>query len=224
MPAPPAAAPSPPAASSNVASLPAPIPQPTSSTCGRGSLLFSDNFREQTDNWTRLGETRIGSNAYYDNGEMVLIAAEQNTKWIVTPDLTFDNVTICADLKSPVAASDLGRTAGGIIFWSRPGNMDDVYSVSIYPDGSYAILRKSDGTWSTITAKRTADSIRKGLGATNQLKLTLKENLATLSINGVTVEDFKGEPPDDGGVIGLFSRSEPGRKNEWRFQKIVVSE
>lgn len=192
--------------------------------CDQTSPTFVDDFKSQTVRWVRLGETSLGSDAYYNNGQMVLLAALQNTKWIVAPDRQFTNITICADVQSPPEANDLGLTAGGLVFWSRPGNMDDVYVASVYPDGSYAIHRKHDGTWSTIGAKRAFSAVRTGLDSENQLKLTLEDSHATLYINGIKAQEFDGEPPGGGGVVGLFARSEPDQQNEWRFRKIVVAQ
>jgi len=196
----------------------------STANCDQLSPTFVDDFKSQTIRWVRLGETSLGSNAYYEDGQMVLLAALENTKWIVAPDRQFTNVAICADVKSPPEANDLGRTAGGLVFWSRPGNMDDVYTASVYPDGSYAIHRKHGGTWSTIGAKRAFSAIRTGLDSENQLTLTLKDSHATLYINGVKAQEFDGDPPSGGGVVGLFSRSEPEQQNEWRFRKIVVAQ
>ncbi|MGB7257227.1 MAG: toll/interleukin-1 receptor domain-containing protein [Pseudolabrys sp.] len=226
---PPAAA----AASAAVASAPAkpaatassPAATSTSATrCDETATTFTDDFQSAKTGWTHLGQTRIGSNAYYDNGQMVLIASTQNTKWIVAPSHQFTNATICADLKSPAQATDLNATAGGLIFWSRVGNMDDIYTANLYPDGSYAILRKDSGTWSTIVPKSSFAGIHKGLGAQNQIKVMLKDHTATLYINGVKAQEFQGEPPDGGGVVGLFARSERNAQNQWRFLRIAVAE
>ncbi len=192
--------------------------------CHEPSPAFLDEFKTNTAGWIHLGETRIGSNAYYDDDEMVVMAAAQNTKWIVVPSRKFKNVTICADIKSPEEATALGATAGGLVFWTSAGNIDNIYTANLYPDGSYAILRKYSGTWSTIVSKRSFASIRKGLEAQNQIKITLKDRIATLTINGVKAQDFQGEPPEDGGLVGLFARSEKDQTNEWRFLKIVVAQ
>ena len=222
----PATLPSPPVTDTAVQALIKPQPDSSGAEtgCEQSPDAFRDNFQSERVGWVHLGETKLGSNAYYENGQMVLVAATQNTKWVVLPSLKFKNATICAQIKSPEEASDLGATAGGLVFWSPVGNMDEIYTANVYPDGSYAILRKSNGRWSTITAKRTFDAIRRGLEAENQIKLALRDRVATLYINGTKVQEFEGEPPGDGGVVGLFSRSEADQQNEWHFLNIVVAQ
>ncbi|HVV60528.1 MAG TPA: toll/interleukin-1 receptor domain-containing protein [Pseudolabrys sp.] len=201
-----------------------PVSTTSAPRCDESAAAFVDDFQSAKAGWIHLGETRIGSNAYYDNGQMVLIAATQNTKWIVVPSRHFADATICADLKSPAQADDLNATAGGLVFWSRIGNMDDIYTANLYPDGSYAILRKDSGKWSTIVPKKAFAGIHKGLGAQNQIKVALKSSTATLYINGVKAQEIEGDPPDGGGVIGLFARSERNAQNQWRFLRIAVAQ
>jgi hypothetical protein len=69
-----------------------------------------------------------------------------------------------------------------------------------------------------------SDTIKKGIGAVNELQVVLSNNNGSLYINGIQVQAFRGQPPKEGGAVGVFAQSAGEQQNEWRFFNITVVE
>ena len=75
-----------------------------------------------------------------------------------------------------------------------------------------------------VVPRTMSDAIKKGIGAVNELQVVLNNNTGLFYINGVQVREFRGQPPKNGGAIGLYAHSETHGSNDWRFLKITVVE
>jgi hypothetical protein len=160
--------------------------------------------------------------AYYADGQLIIKAMPNKVLRVAYWGLLYKDATICADVKSPPSIKAENDTAGGVIFWST--GFRNHYSAVIYPDGSYLVNRRVDGKTVNVIPKTSFASINKGPGAQNRLKVALKNNVGELSINDVKVREFRGQPPADGGAVGLIGESEVEQRREWGFTGIVVTE
>jgi hypothetical protein len=188
-------------------------------TCKLGPpAVFADDFKAPDLSWIGM----VDDKAYYVDGRLTIKAVPNRVWEIAYWALVYKDVTVCADVKSPPAFKADNDTAGGIIFWAT--GFRDYYAAVVYPDGSYVIYRRVDGKIATVIPKTTLASINKGPGAQNRLKIALKDNAGAFYINDVKVRDFRGQPPADGGSIGLIGESETDRRDEWGFTGIVAVE
>lgn len=66
------------------------------------------------------------------------------------------------------------------------------------------------------------NSLQKGLGQTNELRVATNGHTATLYINGVQVTTFKGRHPRGGGAIGLMADSYSKQPARFEFARLRV--
>jgi TIR domain len=203
---------------------PAPPPAPvvsasTAASCKpHGTPAFYDDFKTADPGWNLTDKNET----YYADGQLA-VKAETNTTWaIIYRSLLYKNATVCANIKTPPVIKAMDKPGAGVIFWAA--DYRNYYVVLTYADGSYLISRKINGTWANVAPKRMFEGARTGLGVVNQIKVTTVGNVATVFINDRKVQDLKGQPPKNGGAVGVFGESEKEQVNEWRYLDIGVTE
>ena len=98
------------------------------------------------------------------------------------------------------------------------------YTADIFANGRIGIYRMFNEQWAKVLPAVKSPAVKSGLGATNELMVSYGGDMAAFYVNGQKVMEFRGQPPANGGSIGLFGGSEAGAENEWRFTDVVVVE
>ena len=80
------------------------------------------------------------------------------------------------------------------------------------------------GSWARLIPATKSPHVKSGLGIVNEIMVTFKEQVGAFYINGQKAFEFHGQPPKNGGTIGVFAGSEDAQQTEWRFQSLVVVE
>jgi len=202
----------------NGKSKPAVPPAPSGPTIANcrpvNSTDFQDTFQKPDPGWRSV--------AHYVDGQLALKPKETFQVQLYRP-LVFKNATVCLTVKSPLEITNLeDKLHGGLAFWaSDPMNF---YEAAIYPNGTFGLFRRVNGESVNVLPRTASDAIKKGVGAVNELQVVLKDNHVMLYINGVQVQEIRGQPPNDGGAVGVYAESESQQQNEWRFLNIMVVE
>jgi hypothetical protein len=179
---------------------------------------FQDTFAKPNPEWTFNN-----SIVHYVDGQLLIKPKVSTSYPQLYRALVFKNATVCLTVKSPLEVADLeGVSSAGVIFWAR--DYDNFYTASIYPNGTFQIVRLINNEWVIVIQRTMSDTINKGIGAVNKLQVVLSNNNGLLYINGVQVQAFRGQPPKDGGATGLYAQSESQQQDEWRFLNITVVE
>ena len=188
--------------------------------CKMGSTAtFADDFKGASTAWVGV-PSDIAS---LTDGQLRINAAVNSSWRTAYWSLMFkESITMCVDLRSPAVIKGADDTSGGLTFWGT--DFDNYYSVSLFPDGSYSIDRRVSGSIVKVVPKAAFAAIKKGQTADNRVKVVLSNNTGTLYINDVKATDFRGQPPPNGSLIGLFGESETAQRDEWSFLGIVVTE
>ncbi len=174
---------------------------------------FQDTFAKPDPAW----------GAHYVDGQLLLKPDENRSYTQLYRALVFKNATACLTVKSPLEITNLEDTlSGGLVFWAS--DYKDLYVAAIFPNGTFGVFRKVNDEWVTVVPRTMSDTIKKGIGAVNELRVVLNNRNSLLYINGVQVQEFRGQPPEDGGAIGVFAGSESHQQSEWRFLNITVVE
>ena len=179
---------------------------------------FADDFKTSDPGWVLTSQ--IG---YFADGNLVLNALDGRISRALYPPLRFKNVTICAEMKSPpqIGKPD-ANTDGGVMFWATDNS--NFYLASVYPNGTYSIYRMAADTWAPIVARTPFAGVKQGANAINEIRVTTKDNVATMYINGAKAQEIRGQPPKDNSSIGLYGASATGERNEWRMLSVVVAD
>ena len=189
----------------------APPPQ-----CAGTKVAFEDNFSPPAAGWDDTSASRL-----FENGQMIIrLAANRLQTWLYRP-LRFKNASACLRLRAPLAANKLDSVAsGGLVFWAT--DYSNYYLAQIYLDGSFQVFRRLSGEWIRVVTRTKSEHIKSGLGATNELQVTTKDNSGTFYANGQKLVEFRGQPPDNGGAVGVHGEAESDRDAEWVFTGLTV--
>ena len=197
-------------------------PAPRAAGCKGSTATFEDDFKSPELRWSSgLGERKTGSNAYFgDNRLVIKPTTKRGSRTIVYPSLVLKSAIICAMILSPDEIT-APRTAGGVAFWAANGQ--NLYAFEVVTDGTYNITRLIDNNWSYIGSGLKSDAINQGAGATNEIEVRIKQNVAQLFINGTKVQEIRGQPPTTGvSSVGFVARNDTEQDYEWRFLNIAV--
>jgi hypothetical protein len=205
---------------------PPPSPQPPprpATTVATGCKLnpaptFIDDFKTVDPGWN------LGSPvAYYVDGQVELKGLEGKFAIALYQPFRFKDLTLCATIKSPsvVGSSDITAN-GGIVFWAT--DTSNFYSATLQVDGSYEIYRQANGSWLPVIPRTRSDNINTGANAINEIRVTTADTIATLYINGTKVQEFRGQPPKQKSMIGIFGASNKDERNDWRVLTVAVTD
>jgi TIR domain len=201
------------------ATVQAVIPPPTftSAACSPEKASFYDDFHKADLGWN----IKLSDQTNYADGQLVVTPLANKFYAPKYLSLRYENVTICAHIKSPsqVKVADSG-VAGGVVFWAS--DSDNFYVAAIGPEGSYSIFRRIAGTWVTLIPRTKNEQIKSDPNAINEVTVVIVGHFAALFVNNAKLQEFRGQPPRGGGAFGLFAGSEKTVPDEWRFLDIAV--
>jgi Domain of Unknown Function (DUF1080) len=177
-------------------------------------VLFQDKFTSLDPSWAAPSAT---------------IEAKDG-KLTITPDKGMTNTYLNqanllpndleADYTMAFVKADDPTYGSGLVFWAT--SYEAWYGVLINDNGFFAVQRLVSGHYLLPVAWREDASIKKGIGAENQVKLVTKGDQATVFINGKQVISFSGQPPQGGGLIGFKVSSGPQGQNSVAFSNFQV--
>jgi hypothetical protein len=180
-------------------------------------LALADDFKVVDPAWVLPADV-----AYYADGQLALKPMEGKTARVLYPSFRFKNSTICATFKSPPTPPDGAATNGGVIFWGT--DVSNFYVASVHPNGTYSVYRMAGGSWAQVIGQTPFDGIKQGVGVLNEVEVTTHDRLATLTINGLRVTDFRGQPPREDSAVGVYSAANNNERNEWRVINVAVGD
>lgn len=166
-----------------------------------GSVLFQDDFSNQTTGWDRL-LVNEGIMDYDSGGYRILVNALQTNFWS-TPNKTFNDVRIEVDT-GKLAGPDENRIGllcrfNGKDYYFFIMTSDGFYGVGLFKDGQATLLGQSE--------MLSSDSINKGL-AINHLRADCAGQTLTFYVNGFQIaqaQDSTLTSGDVGMLAGTFS-------------------
>ena len=132
----------------------------------------------------------------------------------------YDDIDFCAKLTA-VKADPEGNSFAGIIFWGI--DYDNYYYLVVTAEGSVGVFRRQRGRVLAQLRWATFDGLKKGNGATNELRVGTVGNEATVYINGTEYGHIRGQPPSDGQEIGVRATSPRNDRGIWAFDDIKVT-
>jgi len=183
--------------------------------CEAKNVLFSDTFDTLDPSWGE-GATDVK----VENGQIVVTPAARFYRWVASSSGFYDDVDLCATLKT-VAAVNPQTTLAGVTFWFQDNQ--NLYVFEISAVGKAAVYRQQKGKWIAPVNWQEAPSVNKGDGATNELRVILIGNQATFFINGQQFKQIKDSPPEGGYQVGLFAASFDDSTPTYAYDDFVLS-
>ncbi len=188
----------------------------TAQACGSGKVLFEDSFDTLQATWGKQDEELL-----VDNGQLVMKPKENFTFWAPNSAAVYDDADICAEVTS-VEVANPGNSFVGLVFWY----IDDknFYTLEIDADGYASIWRRQNGRWLSQVDWVQADSLKSGVGSTNELRVVTKGKMASYYLNGQLFSEVMGLPPDNGQQVGTIASSPKESVATYSFADFKVSE
>jgi hypothetical protein len=181
--------------------------------CQGSTTLFEDDFSFADPAWGGYAGTVI-------EGGSLTINIDPDSWYALENQAGFYNdFDLCHDLVQ--RNNDPTQAFGSILFWGI--DYDNFYSFDVATNGFIRVSRLQNGRWLTPVAwTETTGLVHPGI-LTNQQRVVVQGNVATAFVNGTQVAKFRGQPPDGGGLIGVFGWSPPGSPASYEFSKFVVT-
>ena len=177
-------------------------------------VLFEDKFATLDPSWAAPG-ANIGAK----DGKLTITPDKNMTQTylnqanILPNDMEADYTVTFVKAADPTYGS-------GLIFWAKDYN--DWYCLLTNPNGWFAVQHQPAVATCCPWPGAQDDSLKKGEGAENQIKVVTKGNQATIFINGKQVLSFSGQPPEGGSEIGFRVSSGPQGQNSVAFSNFQV--
>ncbi len=185
-----------------------------------GQVILSDNFKTMDPAWGTSDQNALVVSSKTANSAFALGAAANATNGRLNRKSVYGNVDVCVDVF--VAMTESAEDIGGLVFWASDDN--NYYFLAITGDGRFSVLRDSGGKWSTGVSLTKTNALVTGKDKANSLQVALVGNEAAITINGREVGSFKGEPPTNGGYIGLRVAAAAAGATAWGFFDLSVTD
>ena len=179
---------------------------PARAECDPDEVIFEDDFEFHDISWGQPSET-----VYVKDGALLIKDAWGQVNF----QTMADEADVCVDI-TILEAAKIDENPASIAFWWK--DWDNYYDFKYWATGGYVIERIRNGRPTRLLEYTETDAIKKGLGQTNSFQIRLRPKDATIIANGTQITRFKGQPPQDGGVIGFRSYGLS------KFDNLVVSE
>lgn len=172
------------------------------------AALFTDDFSTINPKWSDE------SASVHDN-HFILTATPGRTAARFY-ERKFSDIEARVTLTSIVGNAE--GHAAGMTFWGTPNSF---YMARLHANGKIGVARRTRDTTLSPVEDRPHEAVKKGLGATNELRVVTSGNLATIFVNGQQAFAFKGHPPARESLIGLGA--EAGDESSiWAFSDLKV--
>jgi len=170
-----------------------------------GTEFFSDDFSQTTPDQTLTPE----------GTKLKFKALAGKFDFFTYRRVLSGDADICVTAQVPHVFKSAGDTFAGVIFGGNEGG--DFEAFLINPNGNSSMLRWVNKNLDLPIAWHKADSLNPAPGAKNKLRVSVRGNTATFYVNDMQFATFNGPLPNGAGKLGVIVKSEPGRRDAWKF-------
>jgi hypothetical protein len=172
--------------------------------CLGKNVIFEDQFKDDSGGWEVDSTLQFGPTG---------LTIKFEPSWESYPKMNaafaVKDGDLCIDVAFPQQLTNKPSVA--LRFWVVDGQNYYVFQIS--PAGYASMHRMLSNRWSQIFSQETT-AIKKGPGATNRLRVTLKGNLVTTYINDQKIRDQRAQPPAGDSRFGFYLQLGEAAKDE----------
>jgi len=183
--------------------------------CQGDEVLFEDTFDTFDTTWGTPSES-----VKVDNGRLMMIPDPNEYVSVHNTAGVYDDIDFCVTATA-LSGDKLENAAYGVMFWYIDSN--NYYAVEIDTNGKAAIYRSQRDNWLPQVRWQDTESVKKGAGEANQIRVVTLGNKATVYINGEEFKSIKGVPPKNGQQIGLIAESAKEASDTFTFDDLKVT-
>ena len=180
-----------------------------------GNASYQDNFQSLDPSWGKADATLL-----VRNGSLLIKPQPGYIRWSLSQSDYYGDGSLCVtEAMNESSAIDQGQAL--VLFWAT-NDYANMYVLNIGSDGKqgyYKVDKLSNKRWLTPVAWTADPAIKFALGDTNSIEIDMAGHVATIIVNGKTLNQLNGDPPDGGGLIGLGGSAGDGVNATFAFQK-----
>lgn len=181
--------------------------------CNGQTVLYEDDFTSADPAWGDYDGQKIAG------GKLTVSPAQYAGYAIQNQTGFFTDFDVCVDVVQK--NSDPTTGYAGILFWGT--DYDNFYTFDVATNGYVRVSRKQNTRWLTPVAWVTVPGVKAGTDV-NQVRVVVVGNQATLFVNGAQAAAFKGQPPQGGGLIGVYAASPKDSTGIYDFDNFKVTD
>ncbi|MBX3577904.1 MAG: hypothetical protein KF723_11890 [Rhizobiaceae bacterium] len=182
--------------------------------CEGSSVLYEDDFSSADPAWGNYSDLKI------DNGVLTLLVNPDSGYPLENQSGFFEgNYDICVDVVQK--NTDPSTSWASLLFWGT--DYDNYYLFQAATNGYVNVARKQKGRWLNPVNWIQTNGVVKPGTESNNLRVVIVGNQVTGYVNGQQVLQFKGQPPEGGGLIGVYGNSPKDAAASYDFDNYKVT-
>ncbi len=181
--------------------------------CQGSSTLYADDFSFADPAWGNFEGTTI------ESGKLTIEVNAAGGYTILNQAALYNDFDACVDVVQRNDDPDGGW--GSLVFWGS--DYENFYTLDVTTSGYVKVSRVQNNRWlSPVDWTLTEGVVNSGTGV-NSLRVVARGNVATVFVNGKQVAQFRGQPPEGGGLLGIYGAAPTGSPASLDFTNFVVT-
>ena len=171
-----------------------------------GTPVLSDDFDSTNPDETLIPE----------GGKLKFKALAGKYDFFTYKKVLTGDADVCVTAQIPHKFNNPSEVFAGILFaGDEGGNTFNVFLIS--PTGNGSMLRLADKGVDLPVSWHRANGLNPAPGAKNRIRVSIRGNTATFYVNNQQFASFNGPLPNGAGKLGVLVKSEPGKRDSWKF-------
>jgi hypothetical protein len=181
--------------------------------CQGTTVLFEDDFSFTDPAWGGYDGTTI------DNGQMTISVEPGRGYTLLNQSSLYNDFDACVDV---VQHNDDPTSAwASLVFWGVDFN--NFYTLDVAGNGYIKVSRLQNNKWLSPVDWTLTEGVVKPGEELNSLRVMAQGNVASVFVNGQMVAQFRGQPPEGGGLIGVYGAAPDGSAATYDFMNLKVT-
>jgi hypothetical protein len=178
-----------------------------------GADLKEDFSNSELVKWSVGGAT-------IENGAYEIFAGPDIQSWQQPLPSGSSNVgDFALEVEATFVRGSEDGAAYGVMFGD--GGKFDFYTLYLFPQGGIGLFRsEAGGRTSALVPPVALDLVRQGAGATNRLRLEVRGNVISITLNGTKLPDLENPDPIQGMVGLIVSGDTHARFDNFRLEEL----
>jgi len=181
--------------------------------CEGSSVLFEDDFSFADPAWGGFDGTAI------ENGVMTISIEATRGYTLENQAGFYADFDMCVDVVQ--RNDDPGTAWASLLFWGV--DYENFYTFDVATNGYIKVSRLQNNRWLSPVEWTLTDGIVNAGETPNRLRVVVRGNVATAFVNGQQVAQFRGQPPADGGLIGVYGAASETAAASYDFDDLRIT-
>lgn len=181
--------------------------------CQGSTVLFEDDFSFADPSWGTVEGMAI------EDGKLKVQVNPAGGYTLLNQAGFYTDFDACIDVVQHNDEPDGGW--GSLVFWGV--DYDNFYTLDVTTSGYVKVSRLQNTRWlSPVDWTLTEGVVNSGTGV-NRLRVLAKGNVATIFVNDQQIAQFRGQPPEGGGLIGVYGAAPNGSPASVDFANFMIT-